>query len=381
MDDDAKATKLCFAFLIFFLVLSIYFIQIVSARDDLSSVDLWINKTANKSSYNQYDDIIFTINYGNKGRTKAENVVVTDIMPPLEITYVSRSSNSIIDNNLTWMIGTLDPGENGSIVLMVEPPKTPNMDFREDSSVSGNGYVSVRKKISTIEENDTITNEATISASSNGVSSLSSSSVTVKLVIKPNAGFASQEHGSGYYQEKSRSILNNTIHDMKLKKELSSQHKAAELSLPRNRTVKLSSLWSDSNSVWTDDPDLTHSVKDEYRYMDSINESVSYSVYGNNIMSSATGNFSGGIYHIEYRNKNLKAKMMLPISQKAIMAASIPLTSWTHSNPIQPTRENHLDLDSSPHRLLWAVTEEQVSMAAVTMPLLCPFRPIPQRRT
>ena len=308
MSDDANAMKLCLVFLISFLVLCAYLIQMASARDDLSSVDLWINKTANKSVFNLYDDIIFTINYGNRGKTKAENVIITDIMPPLEISYMSSTPNSIIDNNFTWVIGTVEPGENGSIVLMVEPPKTLNMDFKEDSSVSGNGYVRVRKKISTIEQNNTITNEATISASSNGIYSLSSSSVTIKLANKPNAGFMSHEHGSGYYQEVSRSSLNNTIHDMKLKKELSSQHKTVDLSLPRNRTVKLGSLWSDSNSVWTDDLNLANSVTDESRYMDSINESISYSVYGNNIISSAAGNFSGGIYHIEFRNRELESK-------------------------------------------------------------------------
>jgi len=308
MGDDARAIKLCFVFLILFLVLCAYPIQMASARDELSGVDLWINKTANKSVFDQYDSIIFTINYGNKGQTTAKNVIITDIMPPLEIIHMSSTPDSIIGGNLTWLVGTVDPGENGSIVLMVEPPKTPNMDFREDSSVSGNGFVMVRKKISTIEENNTITNEATISVSSNGISRLSSSSVTVKLVIKPNAGFVSQEHGSGYYQEVSRSSLNNTIHDIKLKKELSSQHNAVDLSLPRNRTVKLNSLWSDSNSVWTDDLNVENSVIDESRYMDSIEESLSYSVYGNNIMSSATGNYSGGIYHIGYRNKESESK-------------------------------------------------------------------------
>ena len=53
--------------------------------------------------------------------------------------------------------------ENGTIIIVVHVPKEPEMNFWETSSVQGEGYVYVRKKLSTAEEIPALVNNVKIS--------------------------------------------------------------------------------------------------------------------------------------------------------------------------------------------------------------------------
>ena len=271
-------------------------------RDQINeavSNDIWINKTAEKTSYGRTENVTYTIKYGNKGG-RADKVVIVDILPDVEIISVEPSATSLIGNNLTWDIGTLDRGQSGLITLVVQQTDIPNLDFKEDSSVSGDGFVNIRKSISTIKENDSLTNTVIISGIYEDGLSKTSSSVTVKIGVRPEANIKNLEHGSGYYEESQISNLNNTITSIKLKKELSAKHRPVELSLPRNRVLKLSSAWSDRTSASTNENGTVNSAVDENRYMDTINKDTSYNIRNREIIYSAQGNFSGGIAQIGY---------------------------------------------------------------------------------
>lgn len=83
-----------------------------------SSVDLEISKTVNRSTATLMDDIIFTIDYENKGTQAASGVKVYEVLPPeLYIVNTSRTPSSTQNNLYTWDIGTLAPGEAGTITL------------------------------------------------------------------------------------------------------------------------------------------------------------------------------------------------------------------------------------------------------------------------
>lgn len=276
---------------------------------------IWIDKKANASSYEQDEDILYTINYGNNNdRAKtARNVVVVDILPEATILEVSPPPYSLDGDNLTWLIGTLEPGEKGSISLLLKHPEISRLDFQEDSSISGNGYVNVRKRVSTINKPETLTNKATIFATFDLPQKVSSS-VTVELAAVPDASLRSLEHGSGYYSETLVSGINNTKTNVKLSKGLSAQHEPVKLSLPGQRTLQLSSLWSDRSTAWTDDDKTVNLVSDNYGYMKSIDKEMSYDIVKTEINYSAAGNFSGGIAQIGYERQESGGK--IPGSQK-----------------------------------------------------------------
>jgi uncharacterized repeat protein (TIGR01451 family) len=273
----------------------------VSAAEKVLDANLWIKKTADRSNYYNEENITYTIYYGNEpGASKAENVVIVDnVRSDVEILSADPPASAVIGNNLTWDIGTLGPGQSGSITLLVKKPVI-ELEFKEDSTISGTGFVNVNKKISTLTGNESLKNTATIM--SVGVFGQKLSSVTVWLNYK--GIIKSMEHGSGYYKEVQRSSLDNKIGNVKLNKELSAQHKTIEVSLPSEKTLKLSSLWSDRTYASTDDNKTSNSVVDEYNYMDSINKETSYNLIANGISYSSKGNFSGGIAHFGYNGKD-----------------------------------------------------------------------------
>ena len=292
------------AILVLFLFLSAADLSSASAGENVLDGNLWIEKTADKSNYYNEENITYTIRYGNRPEASTiENVVVIDILPDVEILSVDPPADSLNGNNLTWYIGTLSSGQSGSITLLVKNPHI-ELEFKDDSTISGEGFVNINKKISTITEKESFSNTATISYEGN--LGKKSSSVTVWLIYKGNV--KSMEHGSGYYKEIQRSSLNNTRANVKLDKDLSAQHKAIKVSLPGEKAMELNSLWSDRTYAWTDDAATSNSMVDENSYMESINKNTSYNLIRNGIFYSSIGNFSGGIAHIGYNKKDSGGK-------------------------------------------------------------------------
>jgi uncharacterized repeat protein (TIGR01451 family) len=289
---------LVFFFLVFLFSLPVALSPPASAQDEGL---IWINKSANQTAYALGEDILYTIDYGNSDpKNPAYNVIVVDIFPDAEILEVTPPASSVDGNNLTWEIGTLAPEANGSIYILAKHPDISSQEFKETSLVSGYGYVNARKRISTSKRNNTLINMATISATYGGVTKIYSSSVSVDISTVPDAVVKSHEHGSGRYKEALESGLNNSKTNIKLKKDLTARHGSVELSLPGQRAIQLSSLWSDRTEAVTDDGTTVNSVSDEYSYMKSITKETSYSTSGAAISYSAGGNFSGGIARISY---------------------------------------------------------------------------------
>ena len=291
------------------------------ALDDLDKDLIWINKTSNASSYEQDEDILFTIYYG--ANSSFRDVVVVDILPQdVVVLDLSPPPSSSVGNNLTWAIGTLNAGDNGSISLLIKHPELTRLDFLEDSSVSGFGFVNTRKKISNIKNSkikkpDAFTNLATISARDvENKLHEASSSITVEVAPFLDITLKSQEHGSGSYREDQLSSLNNSRSNVKLSKDLSVRHEPVSLSLPGQKILQISSLWSDRNDALTDDGTAANSVGDDYSYMESMDKETSYDITKTDIAYSVDGNFSGGIAQFSYDKRSSLGKV--PASQSDV---------------------------------------------------------------
>jgi uncharacterized repeat protein (TIGR01451 family) len=292
-------------FILVFLLLQCIFLS-TSASANGGPI-LWINKSANASTYAQEEDILYTISFGNRaGAGEASKVTVVDILPDVEVLDISPPPSSTDGNNLTWVIDKLAPGEMGSISVLIKHPEISKLAFKEDSSVSGYGYVNKRTRLSTIEKADTLTNIATISATD---AKENSSSVTVKLALVPDVTLKSLEHGSGYYKEDQVSSLTNINTNVKLSKDLSARHEPVSMSLPGKKTLQISSLWSDRNEALTDDVSKANSVSDDYSYMKSMDKETSYDITKTGIVYSVAGNFSAGIAQFHYDKQNSGGKV------------------------------------------------------------------------
>ncbi|TET89464.1 MAG: DUF11 domain-containing protein [Methanomassiliicoccales archaeon] len=90
--------------------------------------DVWVtapvmefSKTVDNRTADPGDQLIYTITYKNVGTGVATNVKITDTIPA-DVDFVSSSPaySSVSGNTYTWDIGTLDPGEGGTITITVK---------------------------------------------------------------------------------------------------------------------------------------------------------------------------------------------------------------------------------------------------------------------
>jgi uncharacterized repeat protein (TIGR01451 family) len=87
----------------------------------LPEADVAIAKTARTLMAPPGTEFDYTLDYENLGNIPAENVIISDTLPP-ELDYVSAVPSPITTGTLPllrWSLGTLDVGETGTITLTV----------------------------------------------------------------------------------------------------------------------------------------------------------------------------------------------------------------------------------------------------------------------
>jgi uncharacterized repeat protein (TIGR01451 family) len=94
---------------------------------------LTINKTA-PGTVASGANLTYTINYGNTGKVAATNVVISDPVPA-GTTFVSATGGgTLVAGNVVWNIGTLNPGQTGSVTFTV------TVNLPAGSTVLNNNY-------------------------------------------------------------------------------------------------------------------------------------------------------------------------------------------------------------------------------------------------
>jgi uncharacterized repeat protein (TIGR01451 family) len=273
---------------------------------------LWIYKTVDKSIVNRGDIVNYTIIYENINRNNTVNgVSIVDVLPKVDFLAANPTPNLIIGNNLTWSLEPLKPFKSGTITVTVQIPPAANMCFDESSYVSGDGFVNIRKSLSTPKE--TLINNATISGffgDQNDQKVCASYSATVNINGEFGTDLTSQEHGSGHYTEEEISNLNATIHSIGLYKKISAKQKASSFHMLKNRIISYNSAWSDLTSI--KNHNVNDSLSENYQYMDSMNKESSFRVDSSQTVYSARSNFSEGKAEIRYirRDPNSKRNAM-----------------------------------------------------------------------
>jgi uncharacterized repeat protein (TIGR01451 family) len=266
--------------------------------------DLWITKTVDKSAIGRGGIVNYTITYGNMNTTyTASNVAIVDILPKVDFLAASPEPDSIVGNNLTWRLNALGPDSPGiirSISVSVRIPTAANISFDESSYVYGDGFVNVRKSLSTPKA--TIVNTAIISGilkkPNAQVNDSASASAKVNIYGEQGEDLESQEHGSGHYSEGELSILNTTLHSIGLYNKISAKRKPSSFHLLGNRTINFNSPWSDLTTV--KNHNVNDSVSENYQYMDSMNKESSFHMDSSQTIYSSRSNFSGGKAEIKY---------------------------------------------------------------------------------
>lgn len=261
---------------------------------------LWIYKTTDKSSYSEEENITYIIYYGNIHGLPARNVSITDVLPEVDLITAAPYPNTIVDHNLTWNIGTLKENENRTIKLIVQIPKKAKAKFHETSVVHGEGYVYSRKELSTVEEVKSLTNWVEIVGYYYGTYLYRASAYsTATLLGSAGTRILNREHGSGTYQETTRSSLDQENRSVSLDKELFANYHPAKSLLPGGRTIEHNSMWSDATHV--ENRILLDDIKEVYRYADTLNKSSSFQADMNQTVYNSKADFVSGKAEISYK--------------------------------------------------------------------------------
>jgi hypothetical protein len=119
-------------------------------------------KEGKPSKISQGSKITYTITYGNdfNNTTLTNLVIVEDYDPRMSLLSADPPPDPGTTN--VWTIGNVSPGQYGRIVLVMKMVKQ-NFVADVDGRVSGNGFVSVRRRFTTEREPHLIINQVRIS--------------------------------------------------------------------------------------------------------------------------------------------------------------------------------------------------------------------------
>ncbi|MCQ8903754.1 MAG: DUF11 domain-containing protein [Methanothrix sp.] len=261
---------------------------------------LWINKSSDKDVYAPGEEVVFTVRFGNKGNYDAHDVNVTDVLPDLELVSVSGNP-SVKGRTLVWSIGDLKSGENGTAVITMRVPERSNLVYNESSSVSGEGFVRVRRSFSTAIEARSHTNRAYITGyyrdDGRKVYHNASSSKSITVAGDPGSEISTREHGSGYYEEELLANLNLSSRNVSVEKELFAEQRPTRFSLPW-RKVAFGSSWFESTG--SRNQNRGESIEGSYMYARSLDLSSRYQADPNQTTFREVAEVEHGIRRIKY---------------------------------------------------------------------------------
>ena len=98
---------------------------------EIEFVDLFVDKDHGDAEPGPTDTLVYTLSYGNRGTAEATGVVITETLPPNTSFDAANSSPGWVQNGdtFTFDVGTLTPGEEGSITFAV------TIDYPLDATV------------------------------------------------------------------------------------------------------------------------------------------------------------------------------------------------------------------------------------------------------
>ena len=184
-------------------------------------------------------DVTYTINYTNTGTVPLHNVVITEHYPK-GVTFISASPAPDAGTNNVWTIGTLLPGESGTIVIKVKVPEPIDLSFTETGSVIGEGVVMVTKDLSTEQKPYSLKNRVTLSCDELAPVSRYA---TTKVSGVPGTSLGITESGSGLYSSDEILDLETKNKTIILEKSTHAEYKPTSFNFSDSFSVNFTNKW------------------------------------------------------------------------------------------------------------------------------------------
>ena len=201
--------------------------------------DVELEKTGSPSTVAPGGDVTYTINYTNTGAVPLHDVVITEHYPK-GVTFISASPAPDAGTNNVWTIGTLLPGESGTIVIKVKVPEQIDLSFTETGSVIGEGVVMVTKDLSTEQKPYSLRNSVTLSCAELAPES---AYATTKVSGVPGTSLGITESGSGLYSSDECLDLETKSKNIILEKSTYAEYKPTSFNFSDSFSVNFTNKW------------------------------------------------------------------------------------------------------------------------------------------
>jgi hypothetical protein len=249
-----------------------------------------VTKKGKPSRISQNGKITYTITYGNDLTVPLTNLVIVEDYDP-RMTLLSADPPPDPGTTNVWTIGNVSPGQYGQIVLVMKMVKQ-NFVADVDGRVSGNGFVSVRRRFTTEREPHLIINQVRISCDQ------FEKGGRVETPVRPVIGttLSFSEHGSGTYE--SEEVLSYRTTRMKMNREFDAVWAPSVLNLSSGRAIGYNSSWYASHLCM--DEKRGSIIWERYLRADRLNCTGAAEVRSTRLILDSESNFSGmAIYQIE----------------------------------------------------------------------------------
>ncbi|MGB3944090.1 MAG: hypothetical protein WBK88_04790 [Methanothrix sp.] len=257
-----------------------------------------VTKKGTPKRISQGGKITYTITYGNDLLEPITNLVIVEEFDP-RMALLSAYPPPDPGTKNVWTIGTLLPGEYRQIVLVMKMAKQ-NFVADLEGQVSGNGFVSVRRRFTTDRSTQLIVNQVRIICDQFERRGL------VETPVRPIVGttLSFEEHGSGIYESEELSSYRSSR--MRMERSFDAVRAPAALNLPFGRTLGYNSSWHAAH-VCIDDK-RGNIIREIYLYAEKLNLTGRAEVRSTRLKLASESNFTGmAIYEIESHTREREA--------------------------------------------------------------------------
>ena len=229
------------------------------------SCNLTLTKTTDVPVAHRGEEITYSIDLSNPcGWGSFTNVTLWDILPKsVELVSVSPTPSSSSSSNLTWLVGTLGPGQDFEATIVV---RVPIVDINYDSSqtVRGTGFVNVHNDYDTHQGPESVTNCAY--AKADLVETISSCAST--KIVDPGTELQSRESGSGTYESEELIRMRTENKSIRSTASVSASHQPTAFTLPLNRSIDYGTKWTETTRGINAITGAT--INEQYTFADKI---------------------------------------------------------------------------------------------------------------
>jgi len=281
-----------------------------SVTVNVPSQHIYLNKTSDLKEVWPGATIGYTITYENLVNLPLTQVTITE-QASSDLIFLSASPAPDLGTDNVWSIGNLAPHGKGTINVFFLVKNTTNLSFESQSSVSGSGFVSSYRRLSTETQSQGLRNSVTLTSKE---FTPVSTSHFVKLRESEGTSLLKTEHGSGDYRSEEVAALKMQNRSISTAGSIKAAYRPTSFSLPGGKSINYSS--EIASSTITRNRATQASTSQEVRYAKSLEMNQKLLVDRNETLILVEGSLQGQA-HLGVLKKDGQAVKPSPIFESS----------------------------------------------------------------